>query len=156
MLKQLSLTGAFFLLCSASYGQKAMAKPAEQVTVSGPAFSLTNRDSVFDFCEIEEGDVVKHQFLFRNNGTEPLIISNIHTAVPNARFKWPSRLIKPGKTGIITVTYSSFMDVGPVAGDILITSNATKDPATRLHIKGKVMEYNEHEHCCGKDKGKAK
>ena len=140
MLKRLSLIGAFFILCTDSYGQKTAAKQTEP---GGPKFSLTNRDSVFDFCMIEEGDVVKHEFLFQNTGSEPLYINNITCALHNVKFKWPSRIIKPGKTGTIMVTYSSFMDVGTVAGDIFISSNATKEPFAPLHIKGKIMTYEE-------------
>ena len=93
MLKRLSLIGAFFIVGTATYAQKAVKKAV--VIVDGPAFSLTNSDSVFDFVEIEEGDLVKHEFLFTNNGSEPLIISNIHTDLKNARFRWPSRRLGP-------------------------------------------------------------
>jgi len=143
MLKKLLLVGAFFILCADSYGQKTAAKPVAQDKVTGAKFSLTNKDSLFDFCEIEEGDVVKHQFLFQNTGNEPLFIDNISCALHNVKFKWPTRIIKPGKTGVILVTYSSFMDVGTVSGDIYISSNASKDPIPALHIKGKIMTYEE-------------
>ena len=145
MLKKLLFVGAFFILTADSYGQNVAAKQEVQPATGGAQFSLTNKDNTFDFCEIEEGDVVKHEFLFRNTGSEPLFIDNIYSEVKNAKFKWPSRIIKPGKTGIILVTYSSFMDVGSVAGDIHISSNASKEDISPLHIKGKVLTYGT---CC--------
>ena len=155
MLKRLSLIGAFFILSAPSYAQTAT-KNTEQPAKDGPAFSLTNADTVFDFVEIEEGALVKHEFLFTNTGSQPLIISNIHTDVPNAKFRWPSRFIKPGKTGIITVIYRSFMDVGPVAGDIYVSSNATTQPAAYLHIKGTVRTFDEDSDkpCCKRSAAK--
>lgn len=137
MLKKLSLAAAIALVCGHSYAQDAT-KPEQPAK-----FTLTNNDTVFNFCEIEEGDVVKHEFLFQNTGSGPLFINNVHSDLKNAKFRWPSRIIKPGKTGIILVTYSSFMDVGSVAGDIYISSNATKEPITPLHIKGTIRAYED-------------
>lgn len=152
MLKKLLLAGSFFILCANSYGQTAAATQEAQSVTGSPQFSLTNKDNTFDFCELEEGDVVKHEFLFRNTGTGPLFINNVYSEVKNASFRWPSRIIKPGKTGIILVTYRSFMDVGSVAGDIHIASNASKEDITPLHIRGKVIRYG----CCDKDKSASK
>jgi hypothetical protein len=141
MLKRLSLVGALFILCTNSFGQKTVSTTGTILT--GPKFTLTTNDTLFDFGMIEEEDYAKHQFLFQNTGDAPLIIDNISCTIPHVKFKWPSRMIKPGKTGVILVTYTSFMDEGTVAGDIMISSNATKEAITPLHIKGKIMTCEE-------------
>lgn len=98
----------------------------------------------FSFGEIEEGPKVNHEFTFVNDGTEPLILSNVKASCGCTTPSWPKEPILPGDEGTILVTYNTARRVGSFNKSITITSNATE--ATKvIYISGKVNAVPEEE-----------
>lgn len=78
-------------------------------------------------------------FTFRNTGDQPLIISDAKTSCGCTASSWSSKPVMPGKTGRITVRYSTAIR-GEFHKTILVKSNAANSPKSVLRISGCVTE----------------
>ena len=107
----------------------------------GPKIRFINKDSVYDFGEISREEPAKYVFEFKNTGTDDLVITNISSIDSNLKLQWSHKPIKHGKKGLITVTWQPAPDAGPGAfkDEVFITSNATTEPCSCLHISGVMM-----------------
>jgi Protein of unknown function (DUF1573). len=110
----------------------AVAMMAQQAVIT---FEKTDHD----FGKINEADgKVTTVFTFKNEGMEPLVLSNVRASCGCTTPKWPRQPIEPGQTGEITVTYNPNGRPGRFTKTVTITSNAT-EPTTRVTIKGEVI-----------------
>lgn len=95
----------------------------EATTATGP--TITFEESVYEFGDIHQGDVVEHVFAFENTGTEPLIITNVQTTCGCTAPSWPRDPIAPGQANEITVRFNSASKIGHQNKVITVISNAT-------------------------------
>ena len=91
-----------------------------------------------DYGTIYQGADGNCSFVFKNNGDEPLILSNVRSScgctVPN----WPKDPILPGQSNSIQVTYDT-KRLGLISKQITVVSNAT-EASLVLNIKGNVIQ----------------
>lgn len=99
--------------------------------------TMTFKDSVFDFGTIREGDVVRHEYEFTNNGKNPLIISNAKGSCGCTVPEYPTQPVPPGKSGVIKVEFHSEGKIGHQEKSVSITTNSNRGMHT-LFIKGDV------------------
>jgi hypothetical protein len=121
---------------------KTTAAPQAQeklVNKNGPKFQFKGGET-FDFGKIAEGPVAEHVFEFKNVGKEPLIIQNASASCGCTTPEWPKEPILPGKTGKITVHFTTAgRGNQPFDKTVFISSNAATDKERyELHIKGFV------------------
>lgn len=110
----------------------AVAAMAQQPVIS---FSKIEHD----FGKINESDGrVTTIFEFKNDGMEPLVLSNVRASCGCTTPTWTRTPIEPGESGNITVTYNPNGRPGKFTKTITVTSNASK-PTTKLTIKGEVI-----------------
>ena len=113
--------------------------------VSFNSFSQTSKGPVIKFESIihDYGTIYQATdgnctFTFKNEGDEPLILSNVRSScgctVPN----WPKDPILPGQSNAIHVTYDT-KRLGIISKQITVVSNAT-EPSLVLSIKGNVIQ----------------
>lgn len=115
----------------------AMAVVAIAMMAQQPVITFEKTDH--DFGKINEADgKVTTIFTFKNEGMEPLVLSNVRASCGCTTPKWPREPIEPGQTGEITVTYNPNGRPGRFTKTVTITSNAT-EPTTRVTIKGEVI-----------------
>lgn len=100
---------------------------------------ITFSEKVFDFGEIEEGDVVEHTFKFTNTGKSPLIISNARASCGCTVPKWPTYPISPGQSGEIDVKFNSKDKAGEIDKSVTVTAN-TLPNKTSIRIVGLVKK----------------
>lgn len=105
---------------TAAVGDTAVYMPA----VQGP--SIEFKEQKFDFGNIKQGDVVEHTFLFRNNGSQPLTISNVRTTCGCTATDYPKAPVMPGETASITAKFNSAGKRGPQNKVITVESNAVQ------------------------------
>ncbi len=92
-----------------------------------------------NFGKIDEaGGKVSTVFEFKNEGMEPLVLSNVRASCGCTTPTWTRTPIEPGQTGTITVTYNPNGRPGRFQKTVTITSNATT-PTVKLYIKGEVI-----------------
>ncbi len=94
---------------------------ADVETKGTPVFSFTEES--FDFGEIEEGTVAKHDFVFKNTGDAPLIITNAAGSCGCTVPEWPREPIAPGEEGTIHVEFNSQGRTGNQQKQVTISAN---------------------------------
>jgi len=111
---------------------------AKQEQIEEPSSNTTIdfESKVVDYGIIEHNADGKREFVFTNNGTEPLIIKNAKGSCGCTVPTWPREPIMPGETSKIGVKYATNR-VGKFTKTITLTTNASKKPAI-LTIKGEV------------------
>ena len=91
---------------------------------------------VVDYGTIDYKGNGDREFVFTNNGTEPLIIKNAKGSCGCTVPTWPKGPIAPGATEKIKVKYATTR-VGKFTKQITLTTNSSKKPVI-LTIKGEV------------------
>lgn len=94
-------------------------KPVD--TVNMPKIQL--EESVYDFGEITEGGLVKHNFKFKNTGKTPLIITDVQTTCGCTVPDWNMKPIQPNATDEIKVQFNSEGKEGKMDKPITIIAN---------------------------------
>lgn len=108
----------------------------DEETINGP--HIVFEETSFDFGDIHQGDKVEHIFSFQNQGTEPLLLSNVATTCGCTAPSWPREPIPPGETGEIKVVFNSAGKMGRQNKIITVFSNATQN-MTRVKIISNVL-----------------
>ena len=98
--------------------------------------------TVIDYGTVNKGDNGVREFVFKNTGNAPLIISNVKSTCGCTIPKKPEKPILPGESEKIQVKYDT-KRVGFIRKSITVTSNAASSPTTILKIKGQVIENNQ-------------
>lgn len=98
--------------------------------------------TVIDYGTVNKGDNGVREFVFKNSGNAPLIISNVKSTCGCTIPKKPEKPILPGETEKIQVKYDT-KRVGFIRKSITVTSNAASSPTTILKIKGQVVDNNQ-------------
>lgn len=78
----------------------------------------------YDFGDLNQGDKKEIQFKFKNNGSAPLIISDVHVQCGCTAPEWPSEPVLPGESGEIKISYDSKGKEGVQRKVVTIKSNA--------------------------------
>lgn len=100
---------------------------------------ITFQKTEHDFGKINEGDGrVSTIFEFKNEGMEPLVLSNVRASCGCTTPTWTRTPVEPGETGTITVTYNPNGRPGRFQKTVTITSNAS-NPTVKVYIKGEVL-----------------
>jgi hypothetical protein len=102
---------------------------------NGPSFKFESEE--FDFGKLEQGQSVSHDFKFKNTGKEPMVINDATATCGCTKPTFAKEPIKPGATGVISVTFNSTGKMGAQDKAITITSNA-KEGTKVIHLKGEV------------------
>jgi len=103
----------------------------------GPVTTIQYENDKFNFGMINEGELVKHVFKFKNTGTEPLVISNAKGSCGCTVPTWPKEPIPPGANGEISVEFNSKGKPGSQSKRVTVTAN-TNPTETFLEIGGEV------------------
>ena len=84
----------------------------------------------FDFGKIKQGDVVKHNFEFKNDGDNPLVITSASASCGCTVPQYPKDPVAPGEKGIIEVQFNSTGKVGPQNKTVTIIANTVPNTIT--------------------------
>ena len=88
---------------------------------------------------IEKGGNGDCQFIFWNDGNEPLILQNVKASCGCTTPKYTQKPVMPGEKGVIDVHYNT-NNVGGFSKTVTVTSNAVDNPRVVLRIKGNVKQ----------------
>ncbi len=114
--------------------------PATTNVQAMPAQTTTVQiiDSVHDFGEVAEGEIVEFNFRFKNTGTAPLVVTNVSASCGCTVPEKPEQPIRPGETGFIKAKFDSDKRPGETMKTVTVTSN-TSPAFPELILKGKVL-----------------
>ena len=139
-MKKLLLSLALFLAYTNVNAQRIEAdktptkKVSEEKKIADATIDFESK--VVDYGLIDNKADGARKFIFKNNGTEPLIIKNAKGSCGCTVPTWPRDPIAPGESGEIGVKYDT-KRVGKFTKTITLTTNAGKAPVI-LTIKGEV------------------
>ena len=101
---------------------------------------ITCEKSVHNFGEIQEADgKVSHTFIVKNEGTAPLVISNVTASCGCTTPEWTKEPIQAGKEGEVKVTFDPKNRPGNFMKTIRLYGNGMKN-GFLLTIRGKVLK----------------
>ncbi len=115
--------------------------PGTNVTATqvptGPTTTIQYELDKFEFGTVDEGEIVKHIFKFKNTGSEPLIISNAKGSCGCTVPTWPKEPVPPGGMGEIKVEFNTKGKPGAQSKRVTVTSN-TVPTETFIEVSGTV------------------
>jgi hypothetical protein len=120
--------------------EKAIAPPKSRSKKA----QITFENTIFEFGEIEERDIVEHKFYFTNTGEAALNIKNTSATCGCTVPSYPFIPIEPGEKGYIGVVYNSVGKSGKQLPTITVVSNA-QDPVVKISLSGTVTEKKKEE-----------
>jgi hypothetical protein len=143
------VTYAFLLLCAAiivSCDDKKDEEAAvtQQDSTGAPIQELKTTSLVFiepehEFGDVKEGEFAKHEFVFKNTGTEPLYVRDAKASCGCTTPEWTKDTIAPGAEGKILVQFNSEGRPGNFTKTVTVLAN-TEPEAAVITIKGFVIE----------------
>jgi GTPase len=131
-MKRLIVITVIFLLslmavaCSSPRQETAIAKP-----VNGDPY-------VWDFGQVKEGQILKHDFAIRNGLSNPLVIKKIDTSCSCTVSEVKKKTLMPGESTVIEVKFNSKGYFGPVQQFVYVNTDNTDNPVLKFTIKANV------------------
>ncbi len=129
------LVFSLLLIFSCNSGTKKSA-PADKTNESGDA-KFVFSEEMHNFGSLKAGEIVSFTFIFRNEGTKTLIITDVDSGCGCTEVKISNKNIAPGQEGQIEVIYNSAGEVGRQLKTITLFSNADQ-PKKQLFIKANI------------------
>ena len=124
------------LFASMAFGMaSAQDTKKDETPASGAKIRFTETEH--NYGTITKGGNGDCEFTFINEGTEPLILSNVKASCGCTTPSYTQKPVMPGKTGTIKVHYNT-NNVGGFSKTVTVTSNAVDNPRVVLRIKGNV------------------
>jgi len=91
-----------------------------------------------EFGDVKEGNFAKHEFIFKNTGTEPLYVRDAKASCGCTTPEWTKDTIAPGAEGKILVQFNSQGRPGDFHKTVTVLAN-TEPEASVITIKGHVI-----------------
>jgi hypothetical protein len=98
--------------------------------------SIVFNETVHDFGTIPQGSDGSCEFIFKNTGEKPVVLTNVRSSCGCTVPEWPKQPIDKGIEAKIKVTYNTKI-VGSFSKKISVYNNGSVAP-TVLTIKGSV------------------
>ena len=95
-------------------------------------------ETTFNFDTIYEGDIVEHNFRFKNTGKTSLLINDVRSPCGCTVPTWPKEAIPPGEEGEIFVKFNSQGKPGRQTKGVTLFAN-TYPNKTMLRVYGIVI-----------------
>ncbi len=130
----------FALIClfaTMAFGY-ANAQEVEKKDVPANGAKISFTETEHNYGTIQKGGNGDCEFTFKNEGNEPLILSNVKASCGCTTPSYTQKPVMPGQTGTIKVHYNT-NNPGGFNKTVTVTSNAVDNPRVVLRIKGNVQ-----------------
>ena len=97
-------------------------------------------EDFWDFGSIPRETIVKHDFVFKNTGSDTLLITRVKTTCGCTTAPLSSDRIAPGETAEISASLNTKTLHGTVKKTILIDSNDPVSPYLRISFKARIND----------------
>lgn len=99
-----------------------------------------NNPYTWDFGQVEEGEVLKHDFVLKNDSQDTLNIKDISTSCGCTVSSVKQEMLLPGESTLIEVKFNSKGYSGAVQQFIYVYTDDLDNPITRYIIKVEVVK----------------
>lgn len=97
----------------------------------------------WDFGKVKQGEVLKHDFLFKNETKDLLKIISINTSCGCTASRSDKESLKPDESTAINVTFNSEKYSGEVKQFIYVHTDNADSPVVKFIIKAEVIDNTE-------------
>lgn len=102
-----------------------------------PKTTIEITETLFEFGIVQQGDRIKHSFVFKNTGTQPLVIGHVKTSCSCTSSDWSNEPVAPGAEAIVTLDLNTSDKEGGISKGALVFMN-TEEEKVRVMMKGTV------------------
>jgi hypothetical protein len=95
-------------------------------------------ETAFDFGKVKQGDVLTHEFVFRNSGSEALVVQRVDTTCGCTAALVSADKIGPGREGKIKVSMDTHGYAGRMTRYVYLFSNDAKDSRRELSVSADI------------------
>jgi len=95
---------------------------------------------LWDFGQVKEGAVLKHEFILKNETSDILEINNIHTSCGCAVSESSKKSLLPQGSTVITVSFNSKGYSGPVTQFVYVHTDNADIQIVKFTIKADVVK----------------
>ena len=81
------------------------------------------KETSYDFGKVKQGDVVSHEFVFKNEGDASLVVDRVETTCGCTAVVISEKKIGPGKEGKIKTTFDTRGYAGRLSNYVYLVSN---------------------------------
>lgn len=99
---------------------------------------ISFKETLYRFPKVKEGTKLKHEFVFTNTGSAPLIIRRVTTSCGCTAALASADNILPGKEGKISVEFDTRGYYGEVTKMVYVESNDPVEPQKVLEIQAEI------------------
>lgn len=124
----------FFAILLGSTSLWGWAQNVLDSAAANPSIRFTTTE--IDYGSIPQNSNGERVFEFTNNGSKPLILTNVVASCGCTATEWPREPIKPNEKGSITVKYNTSI-TGTFRKSIRVFTNSSPEPIL-LIIKGEI------------------
>jgi len=134
------LLAAFLMACDS---KKQVETSIEQATTDSTASqalaAFEFKEMEHDFGLIEEGEIVKHSFEFKNVGEAPLVISNIEVSCGCTTGDYTRTPVAVGESGKVEVQFNSMGKSGKQHKPVTILANVNGG-SVKVNLYAEIKE----------------
>lgn len=94
----------------------------------------------WDFGDVKEGQVLKHDFILKNDSEKTLNIKDVNTSCGCTASDVKKKSLKPQESTSIEVSFDSAGYMGPTQQFVYVNTDNLDKPVIRYIIKAKVMK----------------
>jgi len=94
----------------------------------------------WDFGKVKQGEVLKHDFILKNETNDILGINNIHTSCGCTVSESDKKSLIPQESTTITVSFNSKGYLGPVTQFVYVNTDNTDLAIIKFTIKALVVK----------------
>jgi hypothetical protein len=118
--------GAVLVLLAAGLASGALAQGSKPRAVF--------KETSHDFGKVKQGDVVSHEFVFKNAGGAPLVVERVETTCGCTAALVSEKTVGPGKDGKIKTTFDTRGYSGRLSRYIYLISNDGENPRREISL----------------------
>jgi len=128
--RTIRLCGAVLAVAALTLAAAALAQGAKPRAVF--------KETTHDLGKIKQGDVVSHEFVFRNEGGAPLVIDRVDVTCGCTAVLVSDKTIAPGREGKVKMTFDSRGYSGRLAKYVYLVSNDAENGRRELSLVATV------------------
>jgi len=106
------------------------------MTVAPPKIQFN--EETWDFGKVKQGDILTHEFVFKNIGEAPLSILKVRTSCGCTAALVSEQKIAPGKEGRVKVTFNSGGYADRLVKSIYVDSDDPARPSAELTVSAEI------------------
>jgi hypothetical protein len=127
---------AFGGLCGPAYSETPPSAPQNGAATTNAGPRIQFAEQAFYFGKLDSGQIIKHEFVFTNAGTEALEISAVRTSCGCTTASNWDKHVEPGRTGAIPIEFNTSGLAGTVMKTVGVICNDRVRSNLLLQITG--------------------